>query len=562
MAFAQIHALRVILVESCVLLAAFAFARLAIQRLRPIKPPPWLSWILASHGRAVLLVILAALAGRAALMPILGVPQPRNNNEYSYLLLADTFAHHRITNPTPAAWQHFETLHSNMQPTYHSKFPVSQGLVLAFGQILFHQPWVGVYLSTALLCGAICWALQGFLPPAWALLGGLFAVFRLALFSYWMNSYFGGSVAAFGGAVALGAVVRLFDCHAAARKRLILAVAFALSILVLATSRPYEGLAYSIPLLVYFCYRIATAPSPLRKQLHAAVLSVGAIGLAGILMQGYYNQRTTGDPLLMPYVLNERTYSPLPLFIWQKPNPSLIYRDPVFVEYYKVLDRDDYQPTRSLPSFLRMKFGRFLLDWFFYVGPALSFPVLLGMMSAIKGGRLRLAVYALLAMAIALLMSVHALPHYLAPATVVVYLFAAEGLRYLWDHQGGWERAFVLAVCLSVLVASVTRQTGSSVLFDAYTFPDTRQVVAHQLKEKPGKHMVVVRYLDRHDPQNELAENLADFSTPEILWARSKGDGNDLDLCRAYPDRDFWLLTTDDTNTSLSALGSCELLSQ
>ena len=104
--------------------------------------------------------------------------RPRINDEYSYLLMADTFSHHRLTNPTPPAWQHFETFHVNMTPTYHSKYPVSQGLALAFGQIVFHQPWIGVYLSTALLCGAICWCLQAFVPPGWALLGGLLAVFR------------------------------------------------------------------------------------------------------------------------------------------------------------------------------------------------------------------------------------------------------------------------------------------------------------------------------------------------------------------------------------------------
>src|ERR1019366_8392046 len=153
-----INGLRRLLVESCTLAAAFAlvFALICFVHVS-LRRPRWLDWILASNSRAVLFVIVAALFGRALLLPFTGVPEPRINDEYSYLLMADTFSHHRLTNSTPPAWQHFETFHVNLTPTYHSKYPVSQGLVLAFGEIAFHQPWVGVYLSTALLCGAICW---------------------------------------------------------------------------------------------------------------------------------------------------------------------------------------------------------------------------------------------------------------------------------------------------------------------------------------------------------------------------------------------------------------------
>ena len=559
MMYAPIDALRIVMLESCVLVAVFLAAYLAIRLWRPfIKGPAWLGWILADNRRAVLFVIAAALLGRACLLPFQGVPRPRVNDEYSYLLMADTFAHHRLTNPTPAAWWHFETLHANVQPTYHSKFPVSQGLVLAFGQIFFHQPWIGVYLSTALLCGAICWALQAFLPPPWALLGGLLTVIRIALFSYWMNSYYGGSVAAIGGAVALGAVVRLFDKHGTRRRRTLLAVAFAVSLLILATSRPYEGLAFSIPLMVFFCYRIAAAPGLTGKQRLSTLSIVGTIGLAGILLIGYYNWRTTGDPLLMPYVLCERTYSPMPLFLWQKPNPGLIARDPVFAKYYDNLG-EGYRQMWSIRSLLALDFARITLNWFFYVGPALSFPALVGLFASIKYSRLRLALYAVSSLSIALFLSVHSMPHYFSIAIVVVYLFAMEGLRYLWDQQRDGDRAFAVAVCLTVLVVSLTRETGSSVLFSKFAFRDARREIAQRLQNEPGKQMVLVTYdLDRHSPFNELVQNSAELSSQKIIWARSKGAGKDVDLCRAYPDRVFWSATTDDTDISLQALDLCK----
>jgi len=150
------------------------------------------------------------------------------------------------------------------------------------------------------------------------------------------------------------------------------------------------------------------------------------------------------------------------------------------------------------------------------------------------------------------------MPHYAAPATVVVYIFAVEGLRYLWQQGKNGERAFVVAVCLTVIIASLTRQTGSTALNSTFAFPDARKQVARQLEAKPGKQLVLVSYdLDRHYPGDELVHNGAEFSSEKILWARSKGT-DDLGLCRSYPDRTFWKLTTDDQNTSLKLLDLCK----
>ena len=124
MNYVPINGLRMLAVESGILFAAFLIAYISLRFLHPaMNRPRWLAWILGSNLRSVLLVIAVALAGRALLLPVVGIPSPRINDEYSYLLMADTFSHHRLTNPTPPAWQHFETFHVNMTPTYHSKYP-------------------------------------------------------------------------------------------------------------------------------------------------------------------------------------------------------------------------------------------------------------------------------------------------------------------------------------------------------------------------------------------------------------------------------------------------------
>ena len=561
MMFVPINGLRLIAAEAGLLFAFLVLAYLFLRLARPsISTPHWLRAILSKNWRAVVLVIAVALVGRALLQPWLGVPAPRIDDEYSYLLMGDTFAHFRLSNPTPAAWQHFETFHVNMLPTYHSKYAVSQGIALGFGEIVFRQPWMGVYLSTALLCGAICWALQAFVPAGWALLGALLATVRIAFLSYWMNSYWGGSMAALGGALALGSLLRLFPAGLAHTRRIGPACIFAASLLILATSRPYEGLWFALPLLLYFVWKLT------RSWLHAdgSFASIAAPSLlvlvAGLGLMAHYNQSTTGNPFLLPHLLNERTYSPLPLFLWQKPKPDLTFHDPVFAKFFDVTQREyRYEELSSASGLASIEAGRLAADWFFYVGVALSFPVLVGFLSIARQPRLRIAAIATISMAIGLALCIYTMPHYAAPAFIAVYIFATEGLRYFWEQRGAGERAFVIAVVVTVIVSSLTRTTGSTALNTKYAFPDTRQQIARQLESKPGKQLVLVSYdLERHYPGDELVHNFADINSAKVLWARSKGSGNDADLCRAYGDRTFWSVTTDDTTFSLTPSELCK----
>jgi len=524
-----------------------------------IRKPSWLQWLLARNSRGVAFVTLTALLARGLLIPVIGIPEPRINDEYSYLLMADTFAHHRLTNPTPTGWQHFETFHVNMKPTYHSKYPVAHGLFLAFGQVVFGQPWVGVYLSTALLCGAICWALQTLLSPGWALLGGLLAVVRIAMFSFWANSYFGAQVAALGGVLALGAEVRIFGPDISRSRRVLLSCIFAIGLLILATSRPYEGLAFSIPLLGYFGYRLIRSEGS-RHLVQDGLLPVLLIGAIGVFAIGYYDRATTGDAFLQPYPLNYRTYWPLPLFLGQTEIRQLVPADPVFVGYFEAIKKEyEFEKIKSLPGIFSLEIRRFWEDWFFYVGPALTLPVLIGFVSCLMRPRLRIVVLAFLSTAIALALYIYSMTHYAAVLTVTVFVFTVEGLRYLWDTRQRGERAFVIAALITVTVISITRQTGISSMNTVFRFPDQRKEITEELRTRPGKHLVLISYdLDRHYPGNELVHNGADFNSERILWARSKGSASDLELCQAYPDRNFWTVTTDDQHISIRSSNLCQ----
>src|SRR5262249_32458639 len=148
----------------------------------------------------------------------------------------DTFAHGRLANPPHPMWVHFETFHEAMQPTYCSMYPPAQAAFLALGQFLFGRPWYGVVISMGFMFAAICWMLHGWVAPRFALIVTALCILGWGFTGQWINSYWGGAVAAGAGALVIGAIPRVAREPSAG-----LAATASIGLLLLANSRPFEG---------------------------------------------------------------------------------------------------------------------------------------------------------------------------------------------------------------------------------------------------------------------------------------------------------------------------------
>ena len=290
---------------------------------------------------AVAICGLLVVAVRLVELPWMPVPVPRVRDEFSYLLAGDTFASGRLTNPQHPMWTHLESIHILQSPTYMSMYPPAQGMFLALGQKLTGVPWTGVVIGMSLCCAALCWMLQAWLPPhVEAFFGGLLIAMRIGVFSYWMNTYYGGGVAALGGALLFGAMPRVMR-----RPNLRDALLLSLGLAILANSRPYEGLVAAISVagaLAYWLFgaRGSTASNTAASNNAASskaaskwwrvAIPVSAAVVLTVAGVGYYNWRVTGDPLLLPQTLNRQTYAVAPYFAWEtlQPRAGLSPRDP------------------------------------------------------------------------------------------------------------------------------------------------------------------------------------------------------------------------------------------
>lgn len=517
---------------------------------------------IAGRHRAacVIAVSLLTVCVRCALLPWLPRPQPFVHDEWAYLLGADTFASGRLTNPAHPLWQFFEACHIIVHPTYTMKYQPGQSAFLALGQVVFGDPYWGVVISVGLMTGAVCWMMQGILLPGWALIAGLFTAAAFGGGHYWIQSYWGGAVAALASALMIGAFTRIVR-----RGRYSCIWVFTAGAAMGLLSRPYEtGVLSAILAIALIVVHVRTRSWAALRKL---ALPYASGMLAWACFQMYYDWRITGNALKLPYMLHEEQYSVTPSFwilpVRDVPKPS----SPAVYSMHWVQDKNKYETLRSMGWVRRMAMllkramtadaadPRFPTTLSELLGALRYVPLFAPLFWFSRRVR-RLTVLAT-GLGLSTCLTLWGFLHYLGPflvAALPLIFLLVSYLRTLNVHGRRVGNVFVALILVYLPVKPLLLARSEIAAFSNggnVPFVKARAEITQALRRAPGRHLVIVRYAPDSHPRDEWVYNSANIDAQRIIWAGDRGAVENRKLLDYYHGRHIWALYPDETPVRL-----------
>ena len=520
-----------------------------------------------------------------------GFPVPHVQDELSYCVGADTFANGRLTNPTPAFYEHFESPHILFVPSYASKYPPMQSLFMAIGQVLFGHPIFGVWLSCGAAAAALFWMLLAWTETKWAVLGTVLMILLIGITSYWAQSYWGGMVAFTGGSLFFGGIRRLFN-----KLSIVATLVMALGGTILVNSRPFEGFVTMVPaLVVLFVYLIKDKENLLVIKLQQVILPavcLTTIALSGML---YYNFKVTGSLLTLPYSVHQNQYHPAALFVFQSPNLEAAKGHLRLRKLYEEISnppilKDLYSFGFPETIYLRPLYGFVFLflfvPYFLLAPPLIVFLYFVSVPLAFKDRHLLLPLVSILftfgCMSMAAFWDLY---HYAAPLTCCFYVLITKGFHCLMDSLDKeckkLQKTFAYVLTIVLIGSSIAypqlvestfandsdpNQISSSIETLKLDEPTTLAIpkratyfkaeMEKAIEKLPGKYIAVVSYGSDYTVHDEIVYNKADIENAKLIWAYDLGEEKNKVLLSYYNNRKILRIKISGSQIKIKPLDS------
>lgn len=466
-------------------------------------------------------------------------PRPIIHDEFAYLLGAETFVQGRLTNPTPPCWEHFESYHIILHPTYQSKYQPGMSLMFALGLLLTGQAYTGVILGLLLAANAMTWLLHVWLPRRWALPMSLLSV--VVMVGIWAGNYFvAGPLATFASCLHLGLLLR----WSRGRQEDIRwrdGFLWGISLVVLAWTRPFEGLIFSVITGIAAIVIIA------RQRLLLMGLARVLPGLLVTLLpaawfQLEFNRAVTGSPTTFPYFAHDQEYFISPPFIFQELLPEPVYRHDLIRRYHHEL-ADWHQQFRKLSPWVNIFFFRVGTAWLHY-GLFLCMIPFFVLPELCRRPRTRFLFLLGIAFLLIIQLTSWFLPHYAAPVWPAWWIIIAYSIRYFrWFTWKGkpvgsfLTTLFVACMCSYVVLINLVLPVTLGI-----DWTKQKSQIAEQLLSQAPRHLVLVEYDAGQTAWMEWVYNSADIPRAPIIWAHRMDETHNRKLIESYPGRFVWLL--------------------
>lgn len=515
-------------------------------------PSRWKQYALLA-GFGIIAFGLAAIVGYVDDFP----PAPEVHDEFGILLSAETYANGRLTNPSHPMARFFDTIYVIQEPTYIGKYPPLQAIMLALGKLLTGEFIVGAWISCGIMAIAVLWMFQTLLPTRWAIFGATIAVLQIGIFSYWTHSYWGSTMAVAAGALVLGATVR-----ARQRPRRVDGFTLGIGLILLANSRPYDGLALSIAPILYLLWTAWSQTGEARRLLLFRVFVPCALILAfGFSWMGYNNHQVTGNPFRMAYQEHSNQYMTAPAFLWQRLGNKKSYSHEALRVHHEEWEVRFYQSQRSLKSFMRMRLRYLTHIWSFYINWVLTIPLLIGLYIAIRRDYL-LPLISMMMVFGAVMVTTWGADRFVSPAASVIFLVITLGVRQLCALCNrpllGYAIAGIFPILILIMTIGFNKQVITTSVASVHPMKTQRSLLLKHLLDDPGDDLVIVRSAPSPESYFEWVYNGATIDQQPVIFARFRDLEDNQQLIAYYPRRHVWLLDVgaNDQPVRLRAYGN------